>query len=110
MHLEAVSLEQDRIEFEDGIAVRKLTPEERIWLIKQQMFARTDRYPHDVRAVVEYKTTQDKWESSLQLSIPAYEAAQAVIHADVNRKSSDNLRGVSRIVTRTGQYLRAALQ
>lgn len=83
LHLQNVSLEPDRVQLADGLALRKLTPDERIWLIKQDLRERryTDLSRSDVLAIIEYQDMQEKWLSALQLPGPAFSAAHTVVLA-----------------------------
>jgi Apea-like HEPN len=79
LHVSNLSLEPTRVDLEHGLALRQMPPEERTWLIKQQLYTRTGgRLFDNVLAVAAYEDTQAKWSSQLGVTAPVLTAGNTV--------------------------------
>jgi Apea-like HEPN len=84
-HLSNLSLEPNRVDLGDQLALRQVPPDERVWLIKQFMRTpRTGPFADNVLAVLavlECKDMAAKWASAYQLTGPLLSTANTAVLA-----------------------------
>ena len=82
LHLSNLSIEPNRVDLEEGLALRQVPQDERIWLIKLRLQSPlAGWFTHDVLAVLEYKDVEAKWSSHLQVTQAVLNTANTVVIA-----------------------------
>jgi hypothetical protein len=78
-HLSNLSLELPRVDLEHGLALRQMSSEERMWLIKQRLATRTGiPFIDDVLAVAASEDSEEKWSSHLAVTAPVLTVANTL--------------------------------